>query len=48
MISSVQLGRVRITGSATKKIVSTLLLLIALGGIAATYFLGSRADYARC
>jgi hypothetical protein len=40
MISSVQLGRVRITGSATKKIVSTLLLLIALGGIAATYFLG--------
>ena len=40
MISSVQLGRVRITGSAIKKIVSTLLLLIALGGIAATYFLG--------
>jgi hypothetical protein len=40
MISSIQLGRMRITGAAIKKIISTVLLFIALGAIAATYFLG--------
>lgn len=40
MIGSIQLGRMRISGAAIKKIISTLLLFIALGAIAATYFLG--------
>jgi hypothetical protein len=40
MISSVQLGGTRISGAAIKKIISTALLFIALGAIAATYFLG--------
>ena len=40
MISSIQLGRMRISGAAIKKIISTALLFIALGAIAATYFLG--------
>ena len=39
-MSAMQVGRIRITGGATKKIISTLLLLIALISIAATYFLG--------
>ena len=40
MIGQLQLGRIRLTGATMKKMLSSLLLLIALGATAATYFLG--------
>lgn len=40
MISKLQLGSVRLNGAAIKKIISSLLLLIALAAMGATYFLG--------
>ena len=39
MIGQLQLGGIRLSGAAGKKMISTLLLLIALGAIAGSYFL---------
>ncbi|MBU3550693.1 hypothetical protein [Polynucleobacter sp. MWH-Berg-3C6] len=40
MIGQLQIGGMRLTGAAMKKMISSLLLIIALGAMAATYFLG--------